>query len=74
MITAVQIRAARAMLRIAQEELAWRSGVSIMTIRQLETSEGERLVAKETVAAIVKLLQVACVDFIHKGVSLNSAA
>lgn len=72
MIKAEQIRAARALLRIEQDELASRAGVSVTTIRRLEAADGERLVARETVANVVKALKEAGVDFIHQGVSLTT--
>jgi transcriptional regulator with XRE-family HTH domain len=71
MITAEQIRAARALLRLEQEELARRAGVSISTIRRLEAPGGVDLVAVDTAAAVVKSLQEAGVDFIHQGVVLS---
>ena len=73
MITAEQIKAARALLRLEQEELARRSGVSVTTIRRLEAVEGERLVAENTVGTIVRALEEAGVEFIHQGVSLKKA-
>jgi transcriptional regulator with XRE-family HTH domain len=71
MITAEQIKAARALLRLEQEELARRAGVSISTIRRLEAPSGAELVAGETASAVVRTLQEAGVEFIHKGVSLR---
>jgi transcriptional regulator with XRE-family HTH domain len=74
MISAEQIRAARALLRLEQEELARRAGVSISTIRRLEAPSGAELVAGDTAAAVVKTLQEAGVEFIHQGVSLKAKA
>lgn len=73
MITAEQIKAARALLRLEQEELARRSGVSVTTIRRLEAADGEQFVAKQTVRNVVKALEEAGVEFIHQGVSLKKA-
>jgi transcriptional regulator with XRE-family HTH domain len=70
MITAEQIKAARALLRLEQEELARRAGVSISTIRRLEAPSGAELVAVETAGAVVKVLREAGVEFIHQGVTL----
>ena len=39
MATPEQIKAARALLRMEQEELARRAGVSVTTIRRLEAAE-----------------------------------
>lgn len=74
MITAEQIKAARALLRLEQEELARRSGVSVTTIRRLEAASGEDSVAPATVGTIVKALEEAGVEFIHHGVSLRAMA
>jgi transcriptional regulator with XRE-family HTH domain len=73
MITAEQIKAARALLRLEQEELARRAGVSISTIRRLEAPSGAELVAADTAGAVVKTLQEAGVEFIHQGVTLKPA-
>jgi hypothetical protein len=40
MITAAQLRAARALLGIDQRELAQRSGLSLPTIQRMEASDG----------------------------------
>ena len=40
MITAAQMRAARALLGIDQRELAQRSGLSLPTIQRMEASDG----------------------------------
>lgn len=74
MISAEQIKAARALLRMEQEELARLSRVSVTTIRRLEAASGERLVAETTTGAVRKALEEAGVDFIHQGVSLKSKA
>ena len=71
MITAEQIKAARALLRLEQEELARRAGVSISTIRRLEAPSGAELVAGDTAASVVKTLEEAGVEFIHQGVALT---
>lgn len=74
MITAEQIKAARALLRLEQDQLARRSGVSISTIRRMEAASGEGLVAPATVNSVVKALEEAGVEFIHQGVSLKIKA
>ena len=73
-ITAEQIRAARALLRLEQEELARKVGVSITTIRRLEAPSGMELVARDTANNVVKALQEAGVEFIRQGVSLKAKA
>lgn len=72
MISAEQIKAARALLRMEQEELARRAGVSISTIRRLEAASGERLVAEATTSTVRGALEEAGVEFIHQGVSLKA--
>ncbi len=71
MVTAEQIKAARALLRMEQEELARRSGVSVTTIRRLEASGGEAAVAGSTALEVQNILQEAGVDFIFDGVRLK---
>ena len=53
MITARQLRAARALLGIDQRELAQRCGLSLPTIQRMEASEG---VIRGTVDSLVKLV------------------
>ncbi|WP_088343692.1 MULTISPECIES: helix-turn-helix transcriptional regulator [Rhodomicrobium] len=72
MISAEQIKAARALLRLEQEELARRAGISVSTIRRLEAAGGEPVVAGATLDHVVKILQEAGVEFIHQGVSLTA--
>jgi transcriptional regulator with XRE-family HTH domain len=53
MITAAQLRAARALLGIDQRELAERSGLSVPTIQRMEASEG---VIRGNVDSLMKLI------------------
>jgi transcriptional regulator with XRE-family HTH domain len=53
MITAAQIRAARALLRIDQRALAELSGLSLPTIQRMEASEG---VVRGNVDSLMKLV------------------
>jgi transcriptional regulator with XRE-family HTH domain len=71
MVTPEQIRAARALLRMEQEELAKRAGVSVTTIRRLEAAKGEYAVASETAERVQVVLQEAGVEFIDDGVLLK---
>ena len=57
-----QIKAARALLRMEQEELARRAGVSVTTIRRLEAVDREYTVAEETAEGVQNALQEAGVD------------
>jgi transcriptional regulator with XRE-family HTH domain len=68
MATPEQIKAARALLRMEQEELARRAGVSVTTIRRLEAPDREHAVAVETAAGVQNALQEAGIEFIHDGV------
>jgi predicted transcriptional regulator len=53
MITAGQLRAARALLGIDQRELAQRSGLSLPTIQRMEASDG---VVRCNVDSLMKLI------------------
>jgi transcriptional regulator with XRE-family HTH domain len=53
MITAAQMRAARALLGIDQRELAQRSGLSLPTIQRMESSDG---VVRGNVDSLMKLI------------------
>ena len=53
MITATQMRAARALLDIDQRELAKRSGLSLPTIQRMEASDG---VVRGNVDSLMKLV------------------
>ena len=53
MITAPQLRAARALLGLDQRELAERSGLSLPTIQRMEASDGT---VRGTVDSLVKLI------------------
>ncbi len=68
MATSEQIKAARALLRMEQDELARRAGVSVTTIRRLEAANGEYAVAEETAEGVQNALREAGVEFIHDGV------
>ncbi len=68
MATREQIKAARALLRMEQEELARRAGVSVTTIRRLEAASGEYPVAEATAGEVQMALQEAGIEFIHDGV------
>jgi transcriptional regulator with XRE-family HTH domain len=53
MITAAQLRAARALLGIDQRELAKQCGLSVPTIQRMEASEG---VIRGNVDSLMKLI------------------
>jgi transcriptional regulator with XRE-family HTH domain len=67
MITAAQMRAARALLRIDQRGLAELSGLSLPTIQRMEASEG---VVRGNVDSLMKLvgaLETAGLELIPDG-------
>ena len=54
MLTAAQLRAARALLGVDQRKLAELSGISVPTIQRMEASEG---VVQGTVSSLMKLVE-----------------
>lgn len=83
MITAAQMRAARALLGIDQAKLADLSGVSLATIQRMEASEGNVRGIVDSLTKVVAALNKAGVDLIGdhersdqggRGVRLRSAA
>lgn len=72
MITASQLRAARALLGIDQRELAQRCGLSLPTIQRMEASEG---VIRGTVDSLMKLVDAlagAGIELIGEGAVSSS--
>ncbi len=72
-VTPDQIRAARALLRLEQAELAHRAHISVATIRRLETNHRQR-VAPVTLAGVRLALEQAGAEFIPDGVRRRRAA
>jgi len=68
LITPDQIRAARALLRMDQEELARRAHVSVVTVRRLEAPDGISRVAAGTFDDVQRVLEAAGAEFIERGV------
>lgn len=68
LITPEQIRAARALLRMEQDELARRANVSTVTVRRLEAADGMSKVAPDTVEEVRRTLEQAGAEFIDRGV------
>jgi transcriptional regulator with XRE-family HTH domain len=64
MITAGQIRAARAALRWSVQQLADKSGVSIQTIKRFEAVEGIPQSRTHTLLQIKGALETAGIEFI----------
>ncbi len=67
MITAAQMRAARALLGIDQRELARLSGVSLPTIQRMEASTGTVRAVVDSLEKVVNALNTAGVELIGPG-------
>jgi len=77
-ITSELIRAARALLRWEQRQLAEASSVSLPTVKRLEAKPGVLAAHAPTIAALVHALEAAGVEFIDEngggaGVRLKKA-
>jgi hypothetical protein len=76
-ITSELIRAARALLRWEQRQLAEASSVSLPTVKRLEAKPGNLAAHASTVAALVRALEAAGIEFTNgeqPGVRLTKAA
>jgi transcriptional regulator with XRE-family HTH domain len=62
MITAAQLRAARALLGVDQRELARRCGLSLPTVQRMEASDG---VVRGNVDSLMKLIDALTADGIE---------
>ena len=67
MITAAQIRAARALLGMDQRRLAEAAGLSLPTIQRMEGSEGQVRGNVESLVKLVDALERAGVELIGEG-------
>ena len=67
MITAAQMRAARALLGLDQRQLADAAGVSLPTIQRMEGSEGQVRGNVDTLVKVVEALERAGVELIAEG-------
>ena len=68
MISPEQIRAARALLRLDQSELARRAGVSLATLRRIERGTQKARAPSPAVTSIQGALEGAGAEFIDNGV------
>jgi transcriptional regulator with XRE-family HTH domain len=66
-ITAAQLRAARALLAIDQRRLAELSGLSVPTIQRMETSEGTIRGNVDSLMKLVAALDAAGIELIGEG-------
>ena len=64
MITAAQLRAARALLGIDQQTLADLSGVSLPTIQRMEASQGNVRGVIDTLIKVVEALNAAGIELL----------
>ncbi|MCR8725516.1 helix-turn-helix domain-containing protein [Frigidibacter sp. ROC022] len=67
MITAAQLRAARALLGIDQKTLASLAGVSVPTVQRMEASQGNVRGIVESLTRIIEALDRAGVEIISEG-------
>jgi predicted transcriptional regulator len=63
-MTSEQIRAARMLLRWEQKDLAEKSGVSLPTIKRLETTPGQLSAHASTLSALKEALEVGGIAFV----------
>ena len=67
MLTAAQMKAARALVGMEQKMLAQLSGVSLPTIQRMEASNGVVRGVIETLMKVMGALEAAGVEFINEG-------
>ena len=72
MITAAQLRAARALLGIDQRELAAQCGLSVPTIQRMEASEGVIRGNVDSLMKLVAALDSAGIELIGEGAVSHS--
>ena len=68
MMTAAQLRAARALLGIDQKTLADMAGVSLPTIQRMEASDGNVRGIVDTLTKVIEALNAAGVELIGENV------
>lgn len=69
MITAAQMRAARALAGMDQRQLAEASGLSLPTIQRMEASEGTIRGNVDSLVKLIAALDAAGVELIGEGVT-----
>jgi len=69
MITAAQLKAARALLGIDQKALAEASGLSLPTIQRMEASDGIVRGNVDSLMKIIAALEAAGLELINEGAS-----
>ncbi len=71
MITAAQMRAARALLGIDQKTLAGMAGISVPTIQRMEASDGNVRGIVDSLTKVVTAFDAAGVELIGENVASN---
>ena len=71
MITAPQMRAARALLGIDQRQLAEMAGVSLPTIQRMEASDGQVRGIVDTLVKVINALEAAGIEIIGESALSN---
>ena len=72
MITASQMRAARALLQIDQRQLAEQSSLSLPTIQRMEASDGVVRGNVDSLMKLIEALQRAGIELINEGATSNA--
>jgi transcriptional regulator with XRE-family HTH domain len=72
MLTAAQMKAARALVGMEQKTLAELSGVSLPTIQRMEASNGVVRGVIETLMKVMGALEAAGIEFINEGALSSS--
>ena len=72
MITAAQMRAARALLGIDQRDLAQRSGLSLPTIQRMEASDGTVRGNVDSLMKLVDALAANGIELIGEGTTSSA--
>jgi transcriptional regulator with XRE-family HTH domain len=72
MITAAQLRAARALVGMDQKDLAAASGLSLPTIQRMEASEGVIRGNVDSLMKLIAALEAAGVELINEGAASES--
>lgn len=72
MITAAQMKAARALLGIDQRRLAEMAGVSLPTIQRMEASKGTVRAVVDTLTKVVEALDRAGIELIGENMASTS--
>lgn len=73
MITASQMRAARALLGIDQKTLARMAGISVPTVQRMEASQGNVRGIVDSLTKVVAAFDVAGVELLAENVASNGS-